>query len=148
MESAVLAGRQKSAGFLLYSELAPLAPNDLSSSPDAPGDAYQQALLVADQVFGEFLSWLTQQGLRQNTLIALTTNQTQANHTDADNFYGMGTTGQGSSKQTLLALSGSPGCRPMTLNTQLSTFIIAPVLLHTLGLSAPAEAYYPTMGGC
>lgn len=148
MESTVLAGLQAPSGFLLYSELAPLAPDDLDSSPDAPGDAYQQALLVADQVFGQFLSWLAQQGLLQNTLVALTTSQTQANHTDADNFYGMGATGQGSSKQTLLALSWSPGCRPTTLDTAYSTFIIAPVLLHTLGLSAPAEAYYPATRGC
>jgi hypothetical protein len=148
MESAVIASIQKPAGFLLYGELAPLASDDLDSSPDALGDAYQQALLVADQVFGQFLSWLAQQGLLQNTLVALTTSQAQANHTDADNFYGMGTTGQGSSKQTLLALSWSPGCRPTTLDTEYSTFIIAPVLLHILGLSAPAEAYFPAMRGC
>lgn len=148
MESVVLTGRQKPSGFLLYGELAPLAATDLNSSPDAAGDAYQQALLVADQVFGQFLSWLTQQGLRQNTLVALTTSQAQANHTDADNFYGMGAIGQGSSKQTLLALSWPPGCRPTTIDTAYPTFIIAPVLFHILGLPAPAEAYYPAMRGC
>jgi membrane-anchored protein YejM (alkaline phosphatase superfamily) len=140
MEDAVLSGTQQANGFLLYGELAPLSPDEATSSPDAPGDAYQQALMRADQTLGRFLNWLEQQGLLQNTLIALTTSQAQANHTDADNFYGMGMTGQGTSKQTLLALTGPGVCAPSTENTIYSSFIIAPILLQALGLPAPSEA--------
>jgi Carboxypeptidase regulatory-like domain len=144
MEDAVLNGTQASDGFLLYGELAPLSADDGTSSPDAQGDGYQQALLLADQTFGQFVTWLGQQGLLQNTLIALTTSQAQANHTDADNFYGMGTTGQGTSKQTVLALSGPGICASSVDSTNYSSFIIAPVLMQALGLPAPAEVRMPS----
>src|SRR2546423_7566074 len=109
MQDSGLASAQQKNAFLLYSELAPLPASEGNSSPDAQGDDYEQALLLADQTFGQFLIWLQAEGLLHNTLIVLTTSQAQANHTDADNFYGMGSTGQGTSKQTLLALSGPMG---------------------------------------
>jgi len=140
MQAAVQAGQQNPNGFMLYGELPTLSALDASSSPDAPGDDYQQALQLADQTFGQLLAWLGQQGMLSNTLIALTTSQAQANHTGADNFYGMGSTGQGSSKQTLLALSG-PGTCPDTDHTaDYSAFMIASQLMQTMGLPAPAEA--------
>ena len=150
MKDAVLSGAQQANGFLLYSELAPLPLAAASSSPDASGDDYQQALLQADATFGQFLSWLGQEGFLHNTLIALTTSQAQANHTDADNFYGMGVTGQGTSKQTLLALSGQAACAASVDDSIYSSFIIAPVLMHALGLPAPAESRLPSpfQGGC
>jgi phosphoglycerol transferase MdoB-like AlkP superfamily enzyme len=97
-------------------------------------------LLRADQTFGQFLTWLGQQGLLRNSLIVLTTSQAQANHTDADNFYGMGPTGQGSSKETLLALSGPGICGGTVDNTVYSAFGVAPTIMHVIGLPAPAEA--------
>ena len=151
MKDAVLSGEQQANGFLLYSELAPLAPGDVSSSPDAQGDDYQQALLLADQTFGQFLAWLEQEGALHNTLIALTTSQAQANHSDADNFYGMGDTGQGTSKQTLLALAGPGECSGSVDDTTYSGFMIAPVLMQAIGLPAPIEARVPSQfhgGGC
>ena len=151
VQAAVQAGQQNPNGFVLYGELPTLSPLDASSSPDAPGDDYQQALQVADQSFGQLLAWLGQQGMLSNTLIALTTGQAQANHTDADNFYGMGSTGQGSSKQTLLALSG-PGVCPGTRHAaDYSAFMIAPQLMQAMGLSAPTEARLAAsykVGGC
>ena len=149
MKDAVLSGTQQANGFLLYSELAPLPQDAASSSPDASGDNYQQALLQADVTFGQFLDWLGQEGFLRNTLIALTTSQAQANHTDDENFYGMGVTGQGTSKQTLLALSG-PACTASVDDSIYSSFVIAPVLMHALGLPAPAEARLPSLfqGGC
>ncbi len=153
VKEAIASGQQQSNGFLLYSELAPLAASD-TSSPDAQGDDYQQALLLADQTFGQLLTWLGQQGLLQNTLIALTTSQAEANHSFADNFYGMGSTGQGTSKQTLLALSGPGQCASAIQQPDASAFIIAPTLMHVLGLPAPAEARIPSVpsqyleGGC
>jgi membrane-anchored protein YejM (alkaline phosphatase superfamily) len=148
MEDAVASGMQQANGFLLYGELAPLAQEDMSSSPDAQGDEYQRALLLADQTFGQFIDWLGQQGVLQNTLIALTTSQAQANHTDADNFYGMGVRGQGTSKQTLLAVSGLATCTGSTDNNAYASFVIAPMLMHALGLPAPAEARVEAPGGC
>src|SRR5207302_6845314 len=130
-------GAQQANGLLLYSELAPLPQDAGTSSPDAPGDDYQQALLQADTTFGQFLAWLGQEGFLHNTLIALTTSQAQANHTDADNFYGMGSTGQGSSKQTLLALSGPGICSGSVDDAAYSSFIIAPVIMQSIGLPAP-----------
>ena len=144
MKDAVLSGAQQANGFLLYGELAPLPPGDASSSPAARSDEYQQALLRADQTFGQFLAWLGQQDLSHNTLIALTTSQAQANHTDADNFYGMGITGQGTSKQTLLALASPGTCSGQINDTVYSSFIITPVLLQALGLPAPADARLPS----
>src|SRR5579859_647401 len=151
MQAAIQAGQQNSNGFLLYGELPALSPLDASSSPDAPGDDYQQALQLADQSFGQLLSWLGQQGMLSNTLIALTTSQAQANHTDADNFYGMGSTGQGSSKQTLLALSGPGICPGATHDANYSAFMVAPQLMQAMGLPAPAEARLAApykVGGC
>ncbi len=157
MKQEISAGRIQSNGFLLYSELAPLPASDITSSPDAQGDDYQQALLLADQTFGQLLTWLSQQGLLQNTLIALTTSQAEANHSFADNFYGMGGIGgtsQGTSKQTLLALSGPGQCTATIQQSSNSAFIIAPTLMHAIGLPAPAEARIPFVssqylqGGC
>lgn len=148
VEDAVLSGVQQPGGFVLYGELAPLPLDDMNSSPDAQGDDYQQALLLADQTFGELLDWLGQQGLQRNTVIALTTSQAQANHTDADNFYGMGATGQGTSKQTLLALSWPSKCSATVDAAVYSSFVIAPMLMRLLGLPAPAEARLAARGGC
>ena len=145
VKDAVLSGEQQNHGFLLYAELAALPASDSDSSPDAQGDSYQQALLQADQTFGQLLAWLGQEGLLHNTLIVLTTSQAQANHTDADNFYGMGSTGQGTSKQTLLALSGPGACSASSVNdTNYSSFIIAPAIMQTIGLPAPAESRLQT----
>src|SRR5205814_9732402 len=127
-------------GFLLYGELAPLPPGDANSSPDDRNDEYQQALLRADQTFGQFLTWLGQQGLPRNTLIALTISQAQANHTDADNFYGMGITGQGTSKQTLLALAGPGACPGFTTNW-------GPQAYHGRGRACPCPASPPPSCG-
>ena len=151
MQAAVQAGQQNRNGFMLYGELPTLSASDASSSPDAPGDDYQQALQVADQTFGQLLAWLGQQGMLQNTLIALVTSQAQANHTDADNFYGMGSTGQGSSKQTLLALSGPGICPNINHDSNYSAFMIAPQLMQAMGLPAPVEARLTApylVGGC
>ncbi|GAC1349875.1 MAG: hypothetical protein NVSMB27_27080 [Ktedonobacteraceae bacterium] len=139
VQDAELSGEQH--GFLLYAELATLPASDSNSSPDAQGDSYQQALLQADQTFGQLLAWLGQEELLHNTLIVLTTSQAQANHTDADNFYGMGSTGQGTSKQTLFALSGPGACSSSSVNdTNYSSFIIAPAIMQSIGLPAPAES--------
>ncbi|HKV59280.1 MAG TPA: carboxypeptidase regulatory-like domain-containing protein, partial [Ktedonobacteraceae bacterium] len=151
IQAAVQAGQQNSNGFMLYGELPTLSVLDASSSPDAPGDDYQQALQLADQTFGQLLAWLGQQGMLSNTLIALTTSQAQANHTDADNFYGMGSTGQGSSKQTLLALSGPGVCPHTNHDANYSGFMIAPQLMQAMGLPAPGEACLSApynVGGC
>ncbi len=160
MKQEISSGQTQSNGFLLYSELASLSASDTTSSPDAQGDDYQQALLLADQTFGQLLTWLSQQGLLQNTLIALTTSQAEANHSFADNFYGMdgiggrGGSGQGTSKQTLLALSGPGQCIAAIQQSSRSAFIIAPTLMHAIGLPAPAEARIPFVssqylqGGC
>ncbi|MDQ6644362.1 MAG: hypothetical protein M3Y76_07920, partial [Chloroflexota bacterium] len=147
MQDTVLAGTQQKNGFLLYSELAPLPASEGNSSPDAQGDDYQQALLLADQTFGQFLNWLQAEGILHDTLLVLTTSQAQANHTDADNFYGMGSTGQGTSKQTLLALSGPMGpgasreCAGGSADDNAQpSFVIAPEIMHLIGLPAPAES--------
>ena len=151
MQAAAQAGQQNPNGFLLYGELPTLAASAASSGPDAPGDDYQQALQLADQTFGQLLTWLGQQGMLASTLIALTTSQAQANHTGADNFYGMGSTGQGSSKQTVLALSGPGVCPNMSHDANYSAFMIAPQLMQAMGLPAPAEARLGAsynVGGC
>ena len=148
MEDTVISSTQQPNGFALYGEIAPLSADDANASPDAPGDAYQQALLQADQTFGQLLYWLAHQGLLQHTLIALTTSQAQANHTDADNFYGMGSTGQGTSKQTLLALSWPGSCSGTLDMSTYSSFVVAPTLMYVMGLPAPAEAHLQAPGGC
>jgi hypothetical protein len=153
MEEAAQSGQGQANGFLIYSELASLPAGAGSASPDARSDDYQQALLLADQTFGRFLNWLEQQGLQKNTLIGLTTSQAQANHTDMDNFYGMGSSGQGSSKQTFLALSGPGVCAQTNTQSGASGFQIAPILMHAIDLPAPAEARFPSSslvvaGGC
>ena len=143
VQDDVLAGSQQKSGFLLYAELAPLPVSEWNSSPDAQGDYYQQALLQADQTFGQLMNWLRENGLLHDTLIALTTSQAQANHTDADNFYGMGSTGQGTSKQTLLALSGPHECAAGSVNdVAQSGFVIAPEIMHIIGLPAPTESRF------
>ncbi len=151
MEGAALGWRSSPNGFVLYGEIAPIPPGDGASSPDAEGDAYQQGLMLADQTFGELLGWLQQSGLLSNTVVALTTSQAQANHTDADNFYGMGSTGQGTSKQTLLAMLGQGVCESAVHNTPSLGFVAAPLLMQALGLPAPYEARLPapfSLRGC
>jgi len=56
----------------------------------------------------------------------------------------MGITGQGTSKQTLLALASPGTCSGQINDTVYSSFIITPVLLQALGLPAPADARLPS----
>ncbi len=141
VEDGVLNGKQQSNGFLIYAELASLPANGGSSSPDAQGGDYQQALLAADQTFGRLMNWLRVEGIARDTLVVLTTSQAQANHSDADNFYGMGSTGQGSSKETLFALAGPGVCSSgMVDGGAYASFVIAPEVMRMIGLPAPAES--------
>jgi len=141
VEDGVLNGRQQSNGFLIYAELASLPANSGSSSPDAQGGDYQQALLAADQTFGRLMNWLRVEGIARDTLVVLTISQAQANHSDADNFYGMGSTGQGSSKETLFALAGPGVCSSIMVDgSAYASFVIAPEVMRMIGLPAPAES--------
>jgi Carboxypeptidase regulatory-like domain len=141
VEDGALSGEQQSNGFLIYAELASLPTNGGSSSPDAQGGDYQQALLAADQTFGRLMNWLRVEGMAHDTLVVLTTSQAQANHSDADNFYGMGSTGQGSSKETFMALAGPGVCSSgMVDSGTYASFVIAPEVMRMISLPAPAES--------
>src|SRR2546429_8779581 len=89
------------------------------------------------------MNWITDRGLLQDRLITLMMGHAQANQTDSDKFYGMGSTGQGTSKQTLLALSGPGECATGAVSDVAQPgFVIAPEIMRTVGLPAPAESRF------
>lgn len=129
-------------GFVFYGALEPpLGPSGaLGVTPDAPGGGYMQAMEADDQLVGLLRDWLAREHLLANSVILLTASEAQITETAADNYYGMGSSGRGSSLDVPLVLSGD-GVAPGGVERQpIPSFVVAPTALRALCLPPPANA--------
>src|SRR5205814_2591829 len=80
-------------GFLVYMPITEAEGRSVEST--SPQDAsaqglYQQASSWDDQAFGQLLAWLQQNNYIDNTALSITSDEAENDHTQFDNFYGLG----------------------------------------------------------
>ena len=111
VENFITAHASNPNGFLIYMPITEAEGRSVeSTSPDDSSSQglYQQASSWDDQAFGQLQTWLQQNNYTSNTAISITSDEAQNDHTSFDNFYGLGSTGQGTSRHIPFVLSG-PG---------------------------------------
>ncbi|HLZ21640.1 MAG TPA: carboxypeptidase regulatory-like domain-containing protein [Ktedonobacterales bacterium] len=112
-----------------------------SVSPDSSSGSYQQTSSWDDQALGQLLSWMQSNGYMTNSDIAVTADEAQNDHTSYDNFYGMGTTGMGTTRHIPFTMRGP---NVVTGNTQYTTQMgiddEATNMMYALGLPAPVDS--------
>lgn len=141
-EHLIASMRANPNGFIFYSALEPpLGPAGAPGvTPDAPGGAYTQAMESDDQLVGLLRDWLSREHLLEDSVILLTASEAQVTETAADNYYGLGPLGRGSSLDVPLVLSGA-GVAPGGVERQpVLNFVVAPTALRALCLPSPANA--------
>ena len=139
--------RANPSGFVFYGELdPPFGPaGSAGAVPDAPGGAYARAMGADDELVGLLRDWLAREGLLATTTVLVTASEAQINETNADNYYGLGAQGRGSSLDVPLVLAG-PGIAPGAIaRAPVSTFAVAATALRALCLPPPAHARAPAV---
>lgn len=111
-----------------------------STSPQTASGLYQQASTWDDQAFGQLLSWLQQNNYTSNTAISLVSDEAQNDHTSYDNFYGLGSTGQGSTKHVPFVFSGPGIVSGQSYTTTMGIDDMSTNYMYELGLPAPADS--------
>src|SRR3989442_1666386 len=109
VENFITAHVSNSNGFLVYMPVTEAEGRSVeSTSPDDASGLYQQASGWDDQAFGQLQTWLQQNNCSGNTDVSITADEAQNDHTSFDNFYGLGSTGQGTTRHVPFVLAG-PG---------------------------------------
>lgn len=128
-------------GFLVYMPVTEAEGRSVeSTSPDASSDLYQQASSWDDQAFGQLYSWLQQNNYTGNTAISITSDEAQNDHTSYDNFYGVGTTGMGSTRHVPFVLAGPGIVSGKTYTSVLGIDDMSANYMYALGLPAPVDS--------
>ena len=130
------------AGFLLYIDLAPPAApqGEGQPSPAAPGGRYAQIVALFDAFVAEVVHALDAQGLQGSTDLLLTAGEAQTGYATADNYYGLGSSGRGTSLHIPFILHG-PGVQAgLHWSGLVAADAVAPSVVALLGLPSPAGA--------
>lgn len=130
-------------GFLVYMPITEAEGRSVEST--SPQDAsaqglYQQASSWDDQAFGELLAWLQQNNYIGNTAISITSDEAENDHTQFDNFYGLGSTGQGSSRHVPFVFAGPGIVSGQTYGATLGIDDMSANYMFELGLPAPVDS--------
>jgi len=130
-------------GFLIYMPVTEAEGKAVeSTSPDASGSQglYQQASSWDDQAFGQLQSWLQQNNYMSNTGLSVTSDEAENDHTSFDNFYGLGSTGQGSTRHLPFVLAGPGIVSGLTYGTAMGIDDMSANYMYSLGLPAPVDS--------
>ena len=128
-------------GFLVYMPVTEAEGRSVeSTSPDDASGLYQQASGWDDQAFGQLQTWLQQNNYSGNTDVSITADEAQNDHTSFDNFYGLGSTGQGTTRHVPFVLAGPGVVSGQTYGTTMGIDDISANYMYALGLPAPIDS--------
>src|SRR5258706_7507684 len=118
-----------------------------NSDPDTSGSLYQQASGWDDQAFGELQTWLQQNNYTGNTAVALVADEAQNDGTQYDNFYGVGDTGQGTTRHLPFVFSGPGVLSGKTYTGNVGVDDMSSTFMYELGLPAPIDSRGQVISG-
>jgi len=143
VQNFITAHASNANGFLVYMPVTEAEGRSVEST--SPQDAsaqglYQQASTWDDQAFGQLLAWLQQNNYTGNTAISITSDEAENDHTQFDNFYGLGSTGQGSTRHLPFVFAGPGIASGQTYNSTLGIDDMSTNYMYALGLPAPVDS--------
>ncbi len=141
VQNFITANANNSNGFLIYMPITEAEGRSVeSTSPDASGSLYQQASSWDDQAYGQLYTWLQQNNYTSNTDISITSDEAENDHTSFDNFYGLGSTGMGTSRHIPFVLAGPGIVSGQTYTGQVGIDDMSANYMYALGLPAPVDS--------
>ena len=143
VENFITAHASNPNGFLIYMPITEAEGRSVeSTSPDDASSQglYQQASSWDDQAFGLLQTWLQQNNYAGNTAVSITSDEAQNDHTSFDNFYGLGSTGQGTTRHVPFVLSGPGIVSGQTYGTTMGIDDMSTNYMYSIGLPAPVDS--------
>ncbi len=141
VENFITAHASNPNGFLLYMPVTEAEGRSVeSTSPDSSGSLYQQASGWDDQAYGQLQTWLQQNNYSGNTAVSITADEAQNDHTSFDNFYGVGSTGQGTTRHIPFVFSGPGIVSGQSYATTMGIDDMSTNYMYELGLPAPVDS--------
>ncbi|HEX6553234.1 MAG TPA: carboxypeptidase regulatory-like domain-containing protein [Ktedonobacteraceae bacterium] len=143
VENFITAHASNPNGFLIYMPITEAEGRSVeSTSPDDSSSQglYQQASSWDDQAFGQLKTWLQQNNYTGNTAVSITADEAQNDHTSFDNFYGLGSTGQGTTRHVPFVFSGPGIVSGQTYGTTMGIDDMSANYMFALGLPAPVDS--------
>ena len=141
VENFITAHASNPNGFLIYMPVTEAEGRSVeSTSPDSSGGLYQQASGWDDQAYGQLQTWLQQNNYTGNTAVSITADEAQNDHTSFDNFYGLGSTGQGTTRHIPFVFSGPGIVSGQTYATTMGIDDMSTNYMYELGLPAPVDS--------
>ena len=143
VENFITAHASNPNGFLIYMPITEAEGRSVeSTSPDDSSSQglYQQASSWDDQAFGQLQTWLQQNNYTGNTAVSITADEAQNDHTSFDNFYGLGSTGQGTTRHVPFVFSGPGIVSRQTYGTNMGIDDMSANYMFALGLPAPVDS--------
>lgn len=141
VQNFITANANNPNGFLIYMPITEAEGRSVeSTSPDSSGGLYQQASGWDDQAFGQLYTWLQQNNYIGNTAISITSDEAENDHTSYDNFYGLGSTGMGTTRHVPFVLAGPGIMSGQTYTGQVGIDDMSANYMYALGLPAPVDS--------
>src|SRR5437764_12300962 len=141
VENFITAHASNPNGFVVYMPVTEAEGRSVeSTSPDSSGSLYQQASGWDDQAYGQLQTWLQQNNYTGNTAVSITADEAQNDHTSFDNFYGVGSTGQGTTRHIPFVFSGPGIVSGQTYATTMGIDDMSTNYMYELGLPAPVDS--------
>ena len=141
VETFITSHASNTNGFLIYMPVTEAEGRSVeSTSPDSSGGLYQQASGWDDQAFGELQTWLQQNNYMGNTAISITSDEAENDHTSYDNFYGVGDTGQGTTRHDPFVFAGPGIVQGQTYSTVMGIDDLSANYMYELGLYTPVDS--------
>ena len=143
VENFITANASNPNGFLIYMPITEAEGRSVeSTSPDTSGSSglYQQASSWDDQAYGLLQTWLQQNNYMSNTAISITSDEAENDHTSYDNFYGVGATGQGTTRHDPFVFAGPGIVQGQTYSTVMGIDDLSTNYMYELGLPAPVDS--------
>ncbi len=141
VQNFITANANNPNGFLVYMPVTEAEGRSVeSTSPDSSGGLYQQASGWDDQAFGQLYTWLQQNNYTSNSAISITADEAENDHTSYDNFYGLGSTGMGTTRHVPFVLAGPGIVSGQTYTGQVGIDEMSTNYMYALGLPAPVDS--------
>ncbi len=141
VENFITANANNPNGFLVYMPVTEAEGRSVeSTSPDTSSSLYQQASAWDDQAFGQLHTWLQQNNYTSNTAISIVSDEAENDHTSYDNFYGLGSTGQGSTRHVPFVFAGPGIASGQTYSQVMGIDDMSANFMYSLGLPSPVDS--------